>query len=108
MSVAIQYTKTVKICIEDIASHMRRVEVDPKEVITAVIEHFEQRVNDFPLGCQICPKLLKIGCAKYRECNIPDGYRVLYSVDGNEITAHAILSQKQDMQHLLFKRLISV
>ncbi|QOL14641.1 type II toxin-antitoxin system RelE/ParE family toxin [Dickeya dianthicola] len=77
-------------------------------MITAVIEHFEPRVNDFPLGCQICPELLKIGCAKYRECNTPDGYRVLYSVDGNEITAHAILSQKQDIQHLLFKRLISV
>ncbi|EKN4209671.1 type II toxin-antitoxin system RelE/ParE family toxin [Yersinia ruckeri] len=108
MHVTIQYTKTVRICIEDIVSHLRRVEVEPKEVITAIIEHFENRVSDFPLGCQICPELLKIGCAKYRECNTPDGYRVLYSVDGSEITAHAILSHKQDIQRLLFRRLISI
>lgn len=108
MHVTIQYTKTVRICIEDIVSHLRRVEVEPKAVVTAIIEHFESRVSDFPLGCQICPELLKIGCAKYRECNTPDGYRVLYSVDDSEITAHAILSHKQDIQHLLFRRLINI
>ena len=108
MGITIQYTKTVRVCIEDIANHLRRVEVVPKEVITGIIEHFENRVSDFPLGCQVCPELLKIGCAKYRECNTPDGYRVLYSVDGNEVTAHAILAYKQDIQQLLFKRLISV
>lgn len=83
MRVIIQYTKTVKICIEDIASHVRRFDAEPKEVITAIIEHFENRVSNFPVGCQVCPELLKIGCAKYRECNTPYGYRVLYSVDGN-------------------------
>lgn len=108
MAVMIQYTKTVKLCIDDIASHLRRVEVDPKAVISGIIEHFESRVSDFPMGCQICPELLKIGCAKYRECNTPDGYRVLYSVEGDVITAHAILSHRQDIQNLLFKRLISV
>ncbi|EGK9149143.1 type II toxin-antitoxin system RelE/ParE family toxin [Salmonella enterica] len=108
MAVVILYTNTVKVCIEDIASHLRRIEVEPKEVINAVIGHFESRVSQFPLGCQICPELLKIGCAKYRECNTPDGYRVLYSVDDNEITAHAILAYKQDIQQLLFKRLISI
>lgn len=108
MAVVILYTKTVKVCIEDIANHLRHIEVEPKEVISTIIEHFESRVSDFPLGCQVCPELLKIGCAKYRECNTPDGYRVLYSVDENEITAHAILSHKQDIQSLLFKRLISI
>lgn len=108
MAVVIQYTKTVKICIDDIASHLRRIEIDPKEVIGSIIEHFENRVSDFPLGCQICPELLKLGCAKYRECNTPDGYRVLYAVENTVITAHAILSHRQDIQNLLFKRLISV
>jgi plasmid stabilization system protein ParE len=108
MTVVIQYTKTVKICIDDIASHLRRIEVDPKEVISGILEHFEKRVNDFPQGCQICPELLKIGCAKYRECNTPDGYKILYSVEDGVVTAHAILSHRQDIQNLLFKRLISV
>lgn len=108
MRFVIQYTRTVKICIEDIASYLKRIEVEPKEAISGIIEHFEKRVDDFPLGCQICPELLKIGCARYRECNTPDGFRVLYSVEGNEITAHAILSHKQDIQQLLFKRLVSI
>lgn len=106
--ISIQYTRTVKICIEDIASHLRRIEIEPREVITDIIEYFENRVSDFPLGCQICPELLKIGCAKYRECNTPSGYRVLYSVENHIITTHAILSHKQDIQNLLFRRLISV
>lgn len=108
MRFIIQYTKTAKLCIEDIASHLMRIEVEPKNVISSIIDHFEKRVDDFPPGCQVCPELLKIGCAKYRECNTPEGYRILYSIDGNEITAHAILSHRQDIQQLLFKRLISV
>lgn len=108
MAVVIQYTLTLKVCIEDIANHLRRMEVEPKEVIGGTIEHFESRVRDFPLGCQVCPELLKIGCAKYRECNTQDGYRVLYSVESDVITAHAILSHRQDIQNLLFKRLITI
>jgi plasmid stabilization system protein ParE len=108
MEAVIQYTRTVKVCIEDIANHLRRIEAEPKEVVSSIIEHFERRVSNFPLGCQICPELLDIGCAKYRECNTPDGYRVLYSVDDNVITTHAILAHRQDIQNLLFKRLISV
>jgi len=107
MGVVFQYTNTVKICIDDISSYLRRIEAEPKEVITAIIEQFEKRVSDFPLGCQICPELLKIGCAQYRECNTANGYRVLYSVEDETITAHAVLSQKQDIQQLLFKRMIS-
>lgn len=108
MAIVIQYTRTVKTCIDDIASHLRRIESEPKEVIRGIVEYFEKRVSDFPLGCQVCPELLKIGCAKYRECNTPDGYRVLYSVEDDVITAHAILSHRQDIQHLLFKRLIRI
>ncbi|EIC82182.1 type II toxin-antitoxin system RelE/ParE family toxin [Serratia sp. M24T3] len=107
MPIVIEYTHTVKICIEDIAHYLRRIEVEPKPVISGILEYFETRVTHFPLGCQICPELLKIGCAKYRECNTNEGYRILYSVEGYTITAHAILSHKQDIQQLLFKRLIS-
>lgn len=104
----IQYTKTVSVCIEDIASHLLRVDVEPASVISTILDHFEYRVVNFPLGCQVCPELLEIGCASYRECNTPDGYRVLYTVEGNIVTGHAILSHRQDIQQLLFRRLISL
>ncbi|ESE94179.1 hypothetical protein ACKLKK_10565, partial [Salmonella enterica subsp. enterica serovar Dublin] len=45
-------------------------------------------------------------CASYREFNHAEGYRVLYSVEGILVTAHVILSPRQDIPRLLFKRLI--
>lgn len=104
--VKIEYTLTVKTCIDDIASHLHRIEVEAKPVIVGILEQFESQVSQFPLGCQICPELVKLGVAKYRECNTAGGYRVLYSVDGSTVTAHAILSHRQDIKQLLFKRLI--
>lgn len=105
-SFTVEYTLTVKTCIEHIASYLRQAEVAPRPVIEKILEQFETRVKQYPLSCQICPELLKIGCAKYRECNTPEGYRVLYSVEGSTITAHAVLAHRQDIQQLLFKRLI--
>lgn len=102
----VHYTLTVKTCIEQIAHHLRNVDVEPKHVISDVLAQFEGKVSEFPLGCQVCPELLKIGVAKYRECNTSGGYRVLYSVDGLTITAHAILAHRQYIRQLLFKRLI--
>ncbi|WBL74103.1 type II toxin-antitoxin system RelE/ParE family toxin [Serratia liquefaciens] len=104
--VTFEYTLTVKHCIDVIADYLRRVDVEPRAVITDILAQFESTVALFPLGCQICPELLKIGCAKYREFNHAEGYRVLYSVSGTLVTAHAILSHRQDVQQLLFNRLI--
>ncbi|OSE58256.1 hypothetical protein R515_11370 [Salmonella enterica subsp. arizonae serovar 41:z4,z23:-] len=73
-----------------------------------MLTQFESAVAQFPLGCQIYPELLKIGCAKYREFNHAEGYRVLYSVDGALVTTHAILAHRQDVQQLLFNGLITL
>jgi len=101
-----EYTSTAKHSIEHIVSFLKRAEVEPREIITGIIDQFETTVGQFPLGCQICPELVKIGCAKYREFNTSAGYRVIYSVEESRVTAHAVLSQRQDIQQLLFKRLI--
>ncbi|GKX55126.1 hypothetical protein SOASR030_12380 [Leminorella grimontii] len=105
--VIFEYTLTAKHCIDHIVNHLRRIDVEPRPVIADILTQFEHTVGQFPLGCQICPELLKIGCAKYREYNHAEGYRVLYSVDEVLVTAHAILSHRQDIQQLLFKRLIA-
>ncbi|MGL1812256.1 UNVERIFIED_CONTAM: type II toxin-antitoxin system RelE/ParE family toxin [Serratia marcescens] len=105
-AVTFEYTLTVKHCIDTIAGFLRRVDVEPRPVIADILTQFERIVGQFPKGCQICPELLKIGCAKYREFNHVEGYRVLYSVEAATVTAHAILSHRQDIQQLLFKRLI--
>ncbi|SQI36682.1 Uncharacterised protein [Leminorella richardii] len=104
--ITFEYTLTVKHCIDNIANHLRRIGIEPRSAIGDILAQFESAVGQFPHGCQICPELLKIGCAKYREYNHAEGYRVLYSVDGTLVTAHAVLSHRQDIQQLLFNRLI--
>ncbi|ECC0986383.1 type II toxin-antitoxin system RelE/ParE family toxin [Salmonella enterica] len=106
--VTFEYTLTVKHCIDTIAGFLRRVDVEPRPVIADILTQFESAVAQFPLGCQIYPELLKIGCAKYREFNHAEGYRVLYSVDGALVTTHAILAHQQDVQQLLFNGLITL
>lgn len=104
--VSIEYTQTVDACLREIINHLRRHDINAGPVIRELIEEFERKVRQFPQGCQVCPELLKIGCGKYRECNTSGGYRILYSIDSAVVTAHAVLAQKQDIQQLLFKRLL--
>lgn len=100
------YTRTAKVCVDQIVTHLQRIDIEPRPVIAEILDEFEARVERFPLGCQQCPELVKLGCAKYRECNTSGGYRVLYSIDEETINVHAVLSHRQDIQQLLFKRLI--
>lgn len=106
--ITFEYTLTVRHCINDIVLHLHRAEIEPRPVVADILTQFEKVVGQSPAGSQICPELLKIGCAKYREFNHVAGYRVLYSIDGMHVTAHAILARRQDVQQLLFKRLIMV
>lgn len=100
-----QYTRTVSTCINDIANCLIRVGVALQPVLSHLLTRFEENVSTFPKGCQVCPELLKPGCVRYRQFNSDDGYRVLHSVDGEGVTVHAILAQRQDIKQLLFKRL---
>ncbi len=101
-----EYTPTVDMCLKEIINHLRRHDINAGPVIKELLEEFERKVRQFPQGCHVCPELLKIGCGKYRECNTSRGYRILYSVDAEVITVHAVLAQKQDIKQLLFKRLL--
>ncbi|WP_455821350.1 type II toxin-antitoxin system RelE/ParE family toxin [Pseudomonas cerasi] len=104
--VTIEYTETARSTLIQLRNHLIACGVAPLPVIERIIEEFESKVSAFPVGCQLCPELLKIGSDRYRECNTQKGYRVLYSVDGLRIRAHAVLSQRQDIVQLLYQRLI--
>lgn len=105
-TISIEYTQTAKSTLNDVVYHLQRNQIDPRPIVDEMLSDFENKVLVFPKGCPISPELIKLGCDKYRECNTTNGYRVLYSVSEKMITAHVILSQRQDVQQLLFKRLI--
>lgn len=104
------YSSTAKMTMQTIAHFLRARQVDPKPVIANALDEFEEKTGMFPEGSPVCPDLLALGCAKYRECNTTDGYRVLYSIQMNDkggvIYVHAVLSQKQHIASLLFNRIL--
>ncbi|MCE9872706.1 type II toxin-antitoxin system RelE/ParE family toxin [Hafnia alvei] len=103
---SIEYTETAKSTLNDIVYYLQYNQIDPRPIVGEMLDDFENKVGIFPQGCPIAPELVKIGCDKYRECNTANGYRILYSATEERITVHVILSQRQDIQQLLFKRLI--
>ncbi|MFE8102026.1 hypothetical protein RBA71_11060 [Brenneria goodwinii] len=74
-----------KICIDGINHYVWRIDEEPKLVLTEILENFETRVTDFPLGCHICPKLLKVVCSKCWKYKTNKGYKLLYSVDDSAL-----------------------
>ncbi|MGP3159346.1 type II toxin-antitoxin system RelE/ParE family toxin [Serratia marcescens] len=104
------YSSTAKMTMQTIAHFLRSRQLDPKPVIANVLYEFEEKTALFAEGSPVCQELLDLGCAKYRECNTADGYRVLYSMQFNEtggvIYVHAVLSQKQHIASLLFNRIL--
>lgn len=102
------YTETAKSCVDKIAVFLRSKNLEPLPILTATTQEFEDKVKVFPTGCPISSQLSKIGCTKYRECNTGNGYRILYSLNDEqtEVTVHIIQSQREDIQQLLFDRMI--
>ncbi|WP_431222735.1 type II toxin-antitoxin system RelE/ParE family toxin [Serratia sp. L9] len=104
--IKVEYTETAKFSLQEIVNNLKWRQQEPTPVINELLNEFEGKVTVFPLGCPVSPELVKIGVNRYRECNTSNGYRVIYSVSIDTVTAHVILSQRQDIQQLLFKRLI--
>ncbi|WP_440514998.1 type II toxin-antitoxin system RelE/ParE family toxin [Serratia sarumanii] len=108
--ITFRYSATAKMTMQTIAHFLRSHQIEPKSVLPSVLDEFEEKTVQFPEGSPVCPELLVLGCAKYRECNTADGYRVLYSTQQAEnacvIHVHAVLSQKQHIASLLFNRIL--
>ncbi|KFK92826.1 MULTISPECIES: type II toxin-antitoxin system RelE/ParE family toxin [unclassified Serratia (in: enterobacteria)] len=102
------YSDTAKMTMQTIAYFLRSHQIEPRPVLEKILDEFEEKTRVFSAGSPICAELLALGCAKYRECNTADGYRVLYSINDKEkvIYVHAVLSQRQNIANLLFNRIL--
>ncbi|MCC8380334.1 type II toxin-antitoxin system RelE/ParE family toxin [Xenorhabdus sp. PB30.3] len=109
--ILIKYTETFKHSLREVASFLRAKELEPLPIIHKALDEFEHKVKFSPACCQISPELAKLGVTSYRECNTHNGYRMIYSIDAYEssdiVIAHVILHQRQDIQALLFDRVIT-
>ncbi|WP_235937398.1 type II toxin-antitoxin system RelE/ParE family toxin [Rahnella contaminans] len=94
--------------IDEIASFQTSQGNDALENINAVLDEFEAKVKIFPLSCPVAPDLAALGIIKYREGNTLNAYRIIYTYDepANVISVYVLLSQRQNVQELLFKKLI--
>lgn len=109
-AVAFIYSETAKITMQTIAYFLRSHQIEPKPIIKKALAEFEEKIGVFPEGSPVCDALLELGCAKYRECNTADGYRVIYSTtlgeEETKVYVHALLSQRQNIASLLFNRIL--
>ncbi len=102
----ITYLPTVRLSLQEIATFHRRLGNNYKAIIARVIDEFESRVRHFPLSCPVCSELADMGVTRYREFNSSENYRILFSVVKKNIFVHVLLSHRQSIQQLLFKRLL--
>ncbi|WP_312409928.1 addiction module toxin RelE [Pseudescherichia sp.] len=109
-TVSVNYTESFRFTLIDVVEFLAESITNPKAFADKQLDEFEGRIEVFPCGCRVSPELEKLGCVRYRECITNDGYRVLYTYDeeANLVTAHAFLSKRQDIQNLLFKRIIAI
>jgi len=47
-----------------------------------------------------------LGISRYRECYTSGGYRIFYSLALPNVFVHLLLSSRQSIQNLLFRRLL--
>jgi hypothetical protein len=102
----ITYLPTVRLSLQEIVAFHRRLGNDYRTIIARVIDEFESRVSHFPLSCAVCSELADLGITRYREFNSSENYRILFSIEQQTVFAHVLLSQRQSIQQLLFKRLL--
>ncbi|MGK0662965.1 type II toxin-antitoxin system RelE/ParE family toxin [Serratia marcescens] len=108
-AVNVTYTETAIFGARKIVKFLSNQGVqDPKSVIDAATANFEKVVTAFPKGFGVSIELSKIGCMKYLEYNSSNGYRILYTVNQaeTEVDVHVIISQRENVQQLLFERII--
>lgn len=103
MSVHFSYTETFVISVKD--SNVKKL------FMAELIDDFEQRLTPYPEVCEVSKMLRGLGVNKYWEFLSQNGYQIFYSVlknslNGYHVTAHALIHQRQDMQSLLFNRLL--
>ena len=102
----ITYLPTVRLSLQEIAAFHRRLGNDYKAIIARVMDEFEARVQFFPLSCPVCSELADLGITRYCEFNSSENYRILFSVMKKNIFVHVLLSHRQSIQQLLFRRLL--
>lgn len=106
----IKYTDTAMLTIYEIRDYLQQNHISAKPFIDKLRKDFRHKVSVFPEGSPISPDCLEMGVTEFLECNLANNYRVLYTVEKQQNTtliyAHAILSQRQSISKLLFRRLI--
>jgi len=80
-------------------------ETNAKNMYLAIKEQC-QNLDCFPLRGYVLPELQSLGFNIYRELNYKR-WRIIYSVEGNNVYLLLILDSRQDMQEQLVQRILN-
>ena len=80
-------------------------ETNAKNMYLAIKEQC-QDLDFFPLRGHVVPELQTLGFTEYREL-IYKRWRIIYSVEGENVYLLLIIDSRQDMQELLVQRMLN-
>ncbi|MCG9657627.1 type II toxin-antitoxin system RelE/ParE family toxin [Vibrio mediterranei] len=106
-TLTIDYTDTFEQLLDQLIAYLRDFssELAVIERIEALLDRFESQVTFDPLSVAVCPSLLELGVAQFREFHA-DGFRVIFRVfelptGGSRVVVDVIAQQQQNLEHLL-------
>lgn len=105
MDFSVFWTNTAQDDLSALVEHIYQDSPQNARTIFHTIREYAKSLNQFPLRGRIVPELAYIGLFTYRELII-ERWRLIYKIDNNHVFVTALFDSRQNIEEILFQRLI--
>lgn len=105
MNFSVFWTDTARGDLSALIEHIAQDSSQNASNIFHTIRERAESLNRFPERGRIVPELSDIGVFSYRELII-ERWRLIYKIDSNRVFVTALFDSRQNMEDILFQRLI--
>lgn len=99
------WTNTAQGDLSSLIEHIHQDSPQNARTIFHTIRERSKSLNQFPLRGRIVPELADIGLFTYRELII-ERWRLIYKIDNDQVFVTALFDSRQNIEEILFQRLI--
>lgn len=105
MSFSVFWADAAQNDLSTLVEHIYRESPQNARNIFHTIRERAESLNQFPERGRVVPELSDIGVFTYRELII-ERWRLIYKIDTNRVFVTALFDSRQNMEDILFQRLI--
>ena len=105
MNFSVFWTDTAQGDLSALVEHIAQDSPQNARIIFHTIRERARNLNHFPQRGRIVPELADIGILTYRELII-ERWRLIYKIDKDHVFVTALFDSRQNMEDILFQRLI--